>query len=88
MSRPDENTGCLAVVWMVLVIPTVIAVLVDYRAPIVSLLMQPKAPYWIAGFCALALAAFVVLLVVLALRAKPSGDIYSAQDTRVPRGEG
>lgn len=87
MSRPDENTGCLAVVWMALVIPTVIAVLADYRAPIVSLLMQPKAPYWIAGFCALLVAAFVVLLLVLALRAKPSGDIYSAQDTRRPWGE-
>ena len=87
MSRPDENTGCLAVVWMALVIPTVIAVLADYRAPIVSLLMQPKAPYWIAGFCALALGAFVVLLLVLALRSKPSEDIYSAQDTRRPWGE-
>lgn len=82
-----RNSDTLALVICVLVVPALLGLLADYRAPIVAWLLLPKAPYYIAAVCALALAAFVVLLVVLALRTKPSEDIYSAQDTRRPWGE-
>lgn len=82
-----RNSDTLALVVFVLVVPALCGLISDHRAQIMALLAEPMAPYWIAGACALALFAFVVLLVVLALRTKPSEDIYSAQDTRRPWGE-
>jgi len=68
----ERNRDTLALVIFVLVMPALVGLFRDHRVQIMALLMQPKAPYFIAGACALSVVAFLWLCVVLALRVPAS----------------